>query len=478
MMTTKRKTTPTVPDGHGLSFDDVRALISGWVNTRPIEEFIAELTERSQQKEAATAAQKKIRGKNMSRRTGQLGHIEKSGNWWVVRWWMDVKGQQERSHMRAKICPIKGPGSLSESAIKRVAKDIVNASGANSQAHFDRVNRVGCITFSEQAVYFFQETSTRKRLPVSAATLDSRRACVKKWLNPMIADLPLSEVNNGVLKRVVKAMADADLKPVTINDYVKVLKAIVASAVDSEGNQLYPRTWNDRYADIPVVDKSKQNVPCFKAETVSGLTKYKEERERTLFCLCAAAGLRLGEALGLEIGKHISADCLVLYIEQTVRRRRIQNSVKTAAGLRAIDLHPEIAAMLLAFIGTRTSGLLFCTSDGKPLSADKVRTAHLYPALKQLGYINPSTKDHRAGSHAFRRYRNTFLRNRTACPEGLRAYWMGHATKSMGDLYDKIKEDEALRREWAERCGYGFILPPAVPPVPKIVDKNERKKAA
>ncbi len=43
----------------------------------------------------------------------------------------------------------------------------------------------------------------------------------------------------------------------------------------------------------------------------------------------------------------------------------------------------------------------------------------------------------------------------------------------MGDLYDKIKEDEKFRRDWAEECGIGFDLPPAVPNVPK----NERNDA-
>jgi len=62
------------------------------------------------------------------------------------------------------------------------------------------------------------------------------------------------------------------------------------------------------------------------------------------------------------------------------------------------------------------------------------------------------TGTHKAGNHAFRRFRNTYLRNYTECPEGLYKYWMGHAEKDMSDLYDKIKEDVALRRKWAERC--------------------------
>ena len=61
----------------------------------------------------------KRRGKSMSRRTGQTGHIEKSGKWWVIRWWMDVPGQEKRVLKRAKLCPIAGPGALSASERKR-----------------------------------------------------------------------------------------------------------------------------------------------------------------------------------------------------------------------------------------------------------------------------------------------------------------------------------------------------------------------
>jgi integrase len=72
---------------------------------------------------------------------------------------------------------------------------------------------------------------------------------------------------------------------------------------------------------------------------------------------------------------------------------------------------------------------------------------HLHPALKKLDYVNPHTGTHKAGNHAFRRFRNTYLRNYTACPEGLYKYWLGHAGKDMSDLYDKIKEDVAFRRK-------------------------------
>jgi hypothetical protein len=55
---------------------------------------------------------------------------------------------------------------------------------------------------------------------------------------------------------------------------------------------------------------------------------------------------------------------------------------------------------------------------------------------------------------------------------------MGHAGKDMSDLYDKIKEDVAFRRKWAERCGFGFELPSVVPNVPKTAEKAEAEEAA
>jgi hypothetical protein len=55
---------------------------------------------------------------------------------------------------------------------------------------------------------------------------------------------------------------------------------------------------------------------------------------------------------------------------------------------------------------------------------------------------------------------------------------MGHAGESMSDLYDKIKEDVAFRKKWAEQCGFGFELPSVVPNVPKKAAKTKAAKAA
>jgi integrase len=131
-------------------------------------------------------------------------------------------------------------------------------------------------------------------------------------------------------------------------------------------------------------------------------------------------------------------------------------------------MHPAIAVLLKEFVGDRTSGFLFCTRQGKTLSQSDIIRRHLHKALEKLKYVNPFTGTHKAGNHAFRRFRNTYLRNYTNCPEGVLKFWMGHAGKDMSDLYDKIKRDVAFRRDVAEQCGFGFEVPSVEPNVPSF----------
>src|SRR4030088_1544469 len=86
----------------------------------------------------ATPAKRK-RGKSLSRRTGQDGHIEKSGSWFVVKFWKDIRGQDNRLHVRERVCPISGPGLLSKSERKRRAREIIQASGVDSAERFKEV---------------------------------------------------------------------------------------------------------------------------------------------------------------------------------------------------------------------------------------------------------------------------------------------------------------------------------------------------
>lgn len=59
--------------------------------------------------------------------------------------------------------------------------------------------------------------------------------------------------------------------------------------------------------------------------------------------------------------------------------------LKTEAGLRDIDLHPDAAQILRNFIGNRTSGFLFQTANGTMLDPGNIDRDSLSPVLKTMG---------------------------------------------------------------------------------------------
>ncbi len=68
--------------------------------------------------------------------------------------------------------------------------------------------------------------------------------------------------------------------------------------------------------------------------------------------------------------------------------------------------------MLKDFIGERNQGLLFQSRNGKPLSQSNILWRSLHPILVKL-------KQPKCGAHAFRRFRDTYLKNHTSTPLGL-----------------------------------------------------------
>jgi hypothetical protein len=82
---------------------------------------------------------------------------------------------------------------------------------------------------------------------------------------------------------------------------------------------------------------------------------------------------------------------------------------------------------------------------------------YLHPIL--LGSDGkPGVTGQKAGEHAFRRYRDGYLRTQ-GCPAGLLKYWLGHSrTEDMSDLYDGSVIDEAYRLEMSEKLGTGLIV--------------------
>ncbi len=111
------------------------------------------------------------------------------------------------------------------------------------------------------------------------------------------------------------------------------------------------------------------------------------------------------------------------------------------------DLHSSVAAMLREFIGERTSS----SKAGKPLGQSNILRRTLHPILAELN-------EPKCGSHAFRRFRLSWLRENKV-PKDLEHFWMGHADEEVGDLYSQLENNVQFRKKVAEEAGLGFKLP-------------------
>ena len=360
------------------------------------------------------------------------------------------------TYLSRPICPISGPGSLTKPERLKLRKEIIAASGADTEEHFYKIEAFNHgVTFRKQAEWWLHHVQTRKRKPIKPATALGFTSYLNKWLYPNLGDLPLSSVNNPVVKRLVATMTKVGVSPKMVSNVIQVVKMVVASAVNENGEKIHPRTWNHEFIDLPEVKDQRQ--PAHSSETMKAIAAGTDGRERMLYVLLGATGLRVGEAFGLEIDKHISDDFSTLYIWQKVWNGHVQPFLKTENGVRDVDLHPSVSAMLKKFIGARTSGFLFCSKNGLPLLQSNVLRLSLHPVLKRL-------EQPKSGAHAFRRFRTTWLRKQHA-PEDLIRFWLGHANKSVTDRYCKLKDDVAFRKQVAEQVGIGFELPAEKPEV-------------
>jgi integrase len=303
--------------------------------------------------------------------------------------------------------------------------------------------------FETQSTVFMREIQTRRRQPVRASTARIYESYLNSRILPLLGRLDLNVIENGAAKQFISGLNETDLSAGTINDIFKVVKAVIASAVDLNGNEMYPRKWNHDFIDLPIVEKTDRFTPTVTPKKVTEAVRSASSRDRALFTLLAASGLRVGEALALKAGSDDGLNSFydsregILHIRTTLVSGKVQNSPKTAAGIRQVDLSPDVNQYLQR-AGLPTDGFLFQNRQGGTV---KMRSA--YDRLRKAGITE--------GFHSFRRFRITHLEAQSV-PRGLAMYWTGHAEKDVHGSYIKIGQDLQTRRDWAKRAGIGFEL--------------------
>jgi len=399
----------------------------------------------------------------MNRRSGQNGTIVIQSGWYRVRWRMDVVGQEQRINMSEKVAPVmldkEGKPKPPSQEARRLAREIVEKSGANSKEHFEQTV-LGVETFRERAEAWLRSVQTRRKGKYKISTLPTIEGALRKHIYPMIGNLPLGRVNNQTCKPLVTAMFGNGLSVCSVNNYMKLVLQIVRSLKNTEtGEPIYRLKWNREFLDLPKIVKDEQNVPALTAEQVNHLMK-TEGQELVLYVVLASTGMRIGEALGLEV-RHILNSGRTIKIEQSVNRfGKIADGGKTKSASREVDVDEKVGKFLLAYIEGK-DGLLFKTRNDTPHLQGNIRQRWLVDRLGEgLGW------------HSFRRYRITWLEEQRA--HGLLTkIWVGHALGDITEEYARsLKKNVKVRLEESEKAGTGFDVP--VYAAPKCSEISEQ----
>lgn len=129
----------------------------------------------------------------MKRRSGQNGTVVIQAGWYRVRWRQDVEGQEQRQQMNEKITPVvfnkKGNPTPPSPEVRRMAREIVERSGANSKEHFDHVV-LGVETFKERAEAWLREVQLRRYDKYKTSTIPTIEGALRKHVYPVIGHLP------------------------------------------------------------------------------------------------------------------------------------------------------------------------------------------------------------------------------------------------------------------------------------------------
>jgi integrase len=214
------------------------------------------------------------------------------------------------------------------------------------------------------------------------------QSCVGFLNDPMkgnIADAVLADFNNGEAKKLVARMKAIKprLSNKTIVTYFQTVQSVIASAEKNDGDKMYPRDWNLVFIGLPKIDAKKQNKPAFSADEIETIMSKARSHYPTFYALLAGSGLRVGEAVGLRI-EHLLDNCTRLVVAQSVWGGKEQ-SPKTASAYREVDICEELAFLLHKHIGDRTSGFVFQTRNGKPISPHNIERDSLRPNPRRNG---------------------------------------------------------------------------------------------
>ena len=141
----------------------------------------------------------------MFKRRGQQGNVYQAhqhGKWnprssAYGRFWIDVPdGERERT-VSLGLCATQWVARLR-------LREYIERAGVSSRHTFHQIPIPGT-TFRQQAEWWMESLSTRRRRPLKPATVYGWQHCLDRWILPNLGNKLVSEVGNGALRQFADA---------------------------------------------------------------------------------------------------------------------------------------------------------------------------------------------------------------------------------------------------------------------------------
>src|SRR5579863_8934853 len=100
------------------------------------------------------------------------------------------------------------------------------------------------LTIQSAADAWLHTLETRKRRPAKPATLHTLRSYVRAHVSPHLGNHEIATFGNAEMRDFVTHLAGKKLAPKTILEVSNAVRQIVASVVDANGDEVFPRKWN------------------------------------------------------------------------------------------------------------------------------------------------------------------------------------------------------------------------------------------
>jgi integrase len=262
----------------------------------------------------------------------------------------DENGKEHARHFKRK--------ADAQRWLDEVTASVITGSYVDPQA--------GRTTFD---AYFRAWAERQVWAPMTEVSMDLARRKVT------FGSVPIASLRASHLETWVKAMVAAGYAPNTVATRVNAVRAVLKSAVrdrviavdPSAGLRLPARRRAEHAMEIPTPDQ------------IRALVDRSRPSMRAYLGVCAFAGLRLGEASGLNL-EDVDFLGRRLHVRRQVQRRRggpAELRQPKYGSERTIYLPDRLVEMLARHVertGTAAEGWLFHTGEGRPLPPSTVNS--------------------------------------------------------------------------------------------------------